>query len=208
MLWLKTFSQLSIGILIILSGGFAGVYYLVRYDDGQAIADQIRSLDNQKKDVKKKIDSLNMELERLQEMDTAINLMGDEINKFLQYIPSEVTSSMILNNLTTNAKKAGVDLQGITNHRSIEQHDFYEKIKISVTVKGLFTQILVFLSKLTGLTEIVTVESFTLEKVKAGGKYIGSLSEVRMRMDIYGYRYISPIIEKDNKDNKKKGVKK
>ena len=208
MLWLKTFSQLSIGILIILSGGFAGVYYLVKYDDGQALKEQIQNIGNQKNAVQKKIDSLDKDLKQLQHMNVVIEEMGDEINKFLQFIPSRLTSSMIMNHLNTNAKEAGVDLQNIINHKFTEQHDFYEKIKISVTVKGFFTQILIFLSKLTGLTEVITVENFTLEEVRTGGKYVGSLNEVRMRMDIYGYRYTSPIIDKDKDKDQGEEVEK
>ena len=207
MLWLRSFSQLSIGIIILLSGGFAGLYYMVKYDNGQLIENEIQSLVGQKNVVQKEINSLNLELEQLQEMDKAMNLMGDEINKFLQFIPRKLTSSMVLNHLNIHAKESGVNLENIVNHRSIEKKEFYEKIKISVTVKGLYTQVLVFLSKLTSLTEIITVEMFTLTEVQGRGKYVGGLNEVTMRMDIYGYRYTSPIIDVAEETNKQKEVK-
>ena len=208
MLWLKIFSQLGLGVIIILSGGFAGLYYIVKYDNGQTIKSAIQSLEGQKNVIQKQIDSLDMELEQLQDMDKAMNLMGDEINKFLQFIPNKMTSSMVLNHLNVHAKASGVDLEKYANHNAVEKKEFYEKLGISVTVKGLFTQVLVFLSKLTGLTEIITVERFTLrEVVQRGRKQIQGLGEVTMQMDIYGYRYITPIIEVAKGDNGKKGVK-
>ena len=207
MLWLRSFSQLSIGIIILLSGGFAGLYYMVKYDKGQLLENEIQSLVGQKNVVQKEINSLNLELGQLQEMDKAMNLMGDEINKFLQFIPRKLTSSMVLNHLNIHAKESGVNLENIVNHRSIEKKEFYEKIKISVTVKGLYTQVLVFLSKLTSLTEIIIVEMFTLTEVQGRGKYVGGLNEVTMRMDIYGYRYTSPIIDVAEETNKQKEVK-
>ena len=136
---------------------------------------------------------MDFELKQLQEMDKAIRLMGDEVNKFLQYIPNKLTSSMVLNHLNINAKSAGVDMQKIQNHSTVEDQEFYEKIKINVTVTGLFSQVLVFLSKLTGLTEIITIGSFNLREVKQG-RYVGGSNEIKMEMDIYGYRYTSPII--------------
>ncbi len=201
MLWLTIFSQLSIGIIIILSGGFAGVYYLWKYDSGQVIKDEIQKLEQKQNTIKEQITSMNLELQQLGEVDKAMRLMGKEMNKFLQFIPSKVTSAMILNHLNTHAKSAGVDLQGITNHSYIEKKEFYEKLKISITVKGLFSQILVFLSKLTGLTEIITVDTFNLQETRKKGKYIEG-NEVIMKMDIHGYRYISSIISETKASQK------
>ena len=206
MLWFRSFAQLSIGVVILVSGMFAGLYYMLKYDNGQSIKDATRSLEQQKNVVQKDIDSLKLELQQLQEMDKAMNLMSDEINKFLQFIPQKLTSAMVLNHLNIHAKASGVNLENITSHTAVEEHEFYEKIKISVTVKGLYTQVLVFLSKLTGLTEIVTVEHFALKEVQGRGKYVGGLNEVTMKMDIYGYRYTSPIIDVAA-ENKQKEVK-
>ena len=200
MLWFRVFSQLNLSIVIIFSCGIAGVYFLVKYDNGQTIKNEIHGLENQKSVIQKKIDTLNQELTHLQELDKAMNLMGDEINRFLQFIPNKMTSAMVLNHLNIHAKASGVNLEGINSHSSVEKQEFYEKIKISITIKGLFTQILVFLSKLTSLTEIITVENFNLEEVRQKGKYISGLNEVTMTMDIYGYRYISPIIVDTKED--------
>ena len=204
MLWFKIFSQLSIGVCIVLSAGAGGVYYLWKYDGGKNIKNEIQNIEQQKKTVSEKIANLELDLKQMQEMDKAMRLMGNEVNKFLQFIPNKVTSAMILNHLNVHAKSAGVDLQNINHHNYVEKKEFYEKLKITVTVKGLFSQILVFLSKLTGLTEIITVDRFTLQTAKRSDKYVGGSGEVIMTMDIYGYRYTSSIIS--SADNNKKGV--
>ena len=203
MLWLKAVSQVNLGVVIILSGGIAGMYYLFKYDNGQSIKEETQGLEKQKAAVQEKIDVVDFELKQLQEMDKAIRLMGDEINKFLQFIPNKLTSSMVLNHLNIHAKAAGVDMQNIQNHSAIEDHEFYEKIKISVTVTGLFSQVLVFLSKLTGLTEIITVGRFNLSEIRQS-RFVSGLNEVKMEMDIYGYRYTSSIIS-ETTDNPAKG---
>ena len=191
--------RLSIGSIIILNMGLSSLYYFLKYDKGESIQDEITSLEGQKNAVQKTIDDLKVSLNNLHEMDNAMNSMGTEINKLLEFIPNKVTSSMILNHLNIQAKSAGVDLEDINNRGGSETKDFYEKLKISVTVKGLFTQVLIFLSKLTSLTEVVTVENFDLIEIQQRGQQIGGLKEVKMRMDIYGYRYIAP----ENKDEKK-----
>ncbi len=196
MLWFRVFSQLSIGMIIILSAGFAGIYYITKYDKGESIKNEIASLDTQKSAVQKEIEELNGELNNLNELDKAMNSMSGEINKFLQFIPNKMTSSIVLNHLNQQAKVAGVDLQDIVTYSNVEKREFYEKLKVNVTVKGLFTQVLVFLSKLTNLKEIITVEQFSMEPI-AQKKYAKGANEIKIQMDIYGYRYTSAIIEED-----------
>ena len=197
MLWFRVFSQLSIGMIIILSAGFAGLYYITKYDNGESIKNEIASLDTQKNAVQKEIEELNGELKNLNELDKAMNSMSGEINKFLQFIPNKMTSSIVLNHLNQQAKVAGVDLQDIVTYSNVEKREFYEKLKVNVTVKGLFTQVLVFLSKLTNLKEIITVEQFSMEPVAQKKKYAKGVNEIKIQMDIYGYRYTSAIIEED-----------
>lgn len=201
-MWIKIFAQTSIGIMIIVSAGIAGIYYVSKYNNGQSIKSEISSLDQQKKDVEKSIKNLELELEGIQEVEKVMNVMGDKMNEFLKFIPDKMTSSMILNHLNINAKSAGVELSNIANHDVVGKEEFYEKIKINITVKGVFTQVLVFLSKLTGLTEIVTIESFVLKEVPRKKQLTG---EVQMQMEIYGYRYITPIVDANSVN---KGVKK
>ena len=201
MLWLKVLGQLSLGSFIIIGIILGGLYRVFKYDTGKGIVNEIKRMESQKNTIKGEINDLKGKLNGLQEMDRSINMMGSEINRFLRFIPNKMTSSMILNHLNVHAKAAGVSLENINNRGGNQKEDFYEKIKISVTVKGLFTQVLIFLSNLTGLTEIITVENFDLVEVQQRGQKIGRLKEVKMRMDIYGYRYIAPIVEQNR--NKK-----
>ena len=201
-MWFKVFSQLSFGFVILFSGGVAGVYYVWKYDKGEDIKQEIYSLEEEQNKVKKSIEDLETELTNLQNMDKTMSLIGDEINKFLRFIPNTVNASMILNHLNEKARSSGVELENIVNQSSSEKKEFYEKLKVSVTVRGLFTQILIFLSKLTGLTEIITVENFNMEHLSRDK----GQREVRMKMDIYGYRYIAPIIAKQDSTKSKTEV--
>ena len=186
---------------ILLSAGFAGFYYLYKYDNGKSLQEEIVKLDKQKQEIEVKIEEANIELTRFHETDEVLNDIGNEINKFLEYIPNKLTSAMILNRLNTYSKSSGVDMEDINNHPIAEQKDFYEKLKITMTIRGVYTQVLVFLSKLTSATEIITVEDFTIREVRDRERTGGLFTEVTMRMDIYGYRYIAPII--DNKQASK-----
>ncbi len=205
MLWLKVLSNFGIGFVILMSGAIAGVYYVLKYDDGSSIKNKIVQLETKKDETKKRILSLESEIKEIREVSETINRTGDEFNKFLRLIPEKLTSSIVLNHLNSLVKKSGVSLKDIRSHNRAEKKDFYEKIKISITVEGFYNQVLYFLSHLTSLEEIITVDNLTMTKTKKRrkGRDVNNFGEIEMRMDIYGYRYVVPVAE--NKSKKKRG---
>lgn len=196
MLFIKSFANLSIFFVILLSGAITGGYRFLKYDEGDSIKTQIQEINVNKDQTQAKIANLKLELKALQETDILVNKMGDEINNFLRFIPSRLTSAMILNHLNNTAKSTGVNVENITNYDFVRKEEFYEKLKVSVTIKGIFSNVLLFLSKLTGLTEMITVESFAMDSVRGRADVsVHGLEEVKVRMDIFGYRYASPVVD-------------
>ena len=198
---IRVFPNTNIAFAILLSGCIAGGYYLVKYDKGDSIKQQIQQINKDKDTTREKTNNLKLALKALRETDVVVNQMGMEINSFLKFIPSKLTSAMMLNHLNNTAKSTGVSVEGITNHDFVKKEEFYEKLKVSVTINGVFSQVLLFLSKLTGLTEVITVESFSMDSIRRQDISIRGLDEVKMRMDIYGYRYVSPIVDVELKTN-------
>ena len=198
---IRVFPNINITLIILLSGSIAGGYYLVKYDKGDSIKQQMQQINKDKDTTREKINNLKLALKALQETDVVVNQMGMEINNFLKFIPSRLTSAMMLNHLNNTAKSTGVSVESVTNHDFVKKEEFYEKLKVSVTIKGVFSQVLLFLSKLTGLTEVITVESFSMENIRRQDLSIQGLDEVKMRMDIYGYRYVSSIVDIELKAN-------
>ena len=193
MVWIRTFADLSFMLLIVLSACLAGVYWLVWYDKGTSLQSQISSINSRKATLTAEVKDLKDKLKNLKEIDVTVNEMGSEFEKFLQFIPNQLTSLKIMNHLNMSARDSGVDLQGISSHKAsrLKKDEFYEKVKINVVVKGFFSQILSFLSKLTGLPEIITVENFVITQLRSSSRRkLGTLDEVKINMDIFGYRYI------------------
>ena len=200
MVWIRGFADMSVILLVIVSAAIAGIYRLVKYDNGSSIQSQTQSLYNNKNKLAKEVKSLQSKLENMRQVNNTINQMGSEFDKFLKFIPDKLTSATIMNHLNITAKDSGVDLQGMTSHQSSRRQkkdDFYETVRINVVVKGFFSQILSFLSRLTGLSEIITVESFVISHPSGSRKKIGSLGEVQINMDIFGYRYIDTTLAKN-----------
>lgn len=198
MIWFRIFFKLSVSTLLFISVLLAGVYYVVKYDKGTSVKSEIKTIQNKIKNEKKAFAKLELKLEKIKKLDIHIKQLGGDINSFLKYIPNKMTGAKMSKILTQKAKESGINIESLTNHGTTIKENFYEKIKVSIVIRGFFSQILLFLSKLTELTEILTVEFFDMQIAqKTKNRFRNSNQEIEARLDVYGFRYISKIIEKD-----------
>ena len=192
MMWLKVFAEWPLPTIFVFSVGLAGGYWMLKYDNGSSIQKQIDQSAQEKETLQVEVDELTSKLRTLQEADRTINEMGDQFDQFLKLIPNKMNASLVMEYLNNISIATGVRMSSIRTHPTPERKDFYEKLKISVTLKGFYNEILLFLAKLTGLSEIVTVENFEMNNRGVTPSGEASTGEVQMKMDIYGYRYIPP----------------
>lgn len=199
MIWLKAFAEWPLPTIFVFGVGLAGGYWMLKYDNGSSIQKKIDQAATEKETLQAEVDELTSKLRNLQEADRTINEMGDQFDQFLKLIPNKMNSSLVMEYLNTISLATGVRVTSIQSHPTSERKDFYEKLKISVTLRGFYTEILSFLAKLTGLSEIVTVENFEMDHRGVASSGEASTGEVQMKMDIYGYRYLPPEEEEDSK---------
>lgn len=202
MLWIKVFSQLSIVVIIMFNIVIAGLYYVFKYDSGKSIEIEIHNIRKQQKKIQIKNKKLNKKINDFKSIHNLTNQLGEKINSIVNYIPNKITDATILKHLNTESKKAGVSIENIRNQGVIDasEADFYKKIKIHVTVKGGFSQVMIFLSALTGLPIMLIIENFTIKQVTQKVKSVHSFNqEIIMDMDMYGYKYTDSIIKKSEK---------
>ena len=199
-MWLKIISDLQFGLTLLLSGVIMGVFYFWKFDDGSSINSQVTQLENDKTKIQQEIESLTVKLRNVRKMDQSMKTQAVEITQLLEYIPNELTSSRILKHLNHLTKMSGVHLEDIKNYGSVKKEKLYEKLRINMKIRGFFSQLLLFLSKITELNIFVTVEEFTIEHDlrQNRSQQLQLLNELRVNMDIYGYRYLPEIISKND----------
>ncbi len=198
-MWIKIISDLQLGLALLLSGVFMGVFYFWKFDNGSSITSQVIQLESDKTKVQQEIDTLTVKLRNVQKMDQSMKTHAVEIAQLLKYIPNELTSSRILKHLNHLTKASGVHLEDIKNYGSVKKEKLYEKLRINMKIRGFFSQLLLFLSKITELNIFVTVEEFTIEHDLRHKRSRQLLNELRVSMDIYGYRYLPEIISENDK---------
>ena len=189
--------DMTIGMVIFISLLLGGFYYLFVFDNGDSIKQATTSLVNNEALAQKEIKELKEKLTHLERMKQVLDRTQDEVNKFLRFMPNTLTSLMILNNLNANAKDSGVILENIkTRELPAQDRRPYSIVQVNLNIKGLFNQILVFLSRLTDSPEIITFHEFTLRNenmMDSGSSGSIKYGQITMTATIHGYKYNEPI---------------
>ena len=148
---------------------------------------KMTSLKRQKKELAKKNKEADVLIEEAKAYKERLNSLGNTINKVIKYIPKDMSSAKMMRSLTDSAKVAGVSIIGVTEtrrNRNKNDSELYEEVPVKIKLEGNFTQIMIFLSKLTELENIVTMKDFNIKSVKQLGEGIVSFDAT-----FVGYKY-------------------
>lgn len=181
--------------MITLGSFFMGMYYFTFYDDGFYLKKKTAEFHTQVQNTDKKIQKQKDEITSLLNYKKAIEREARAIQYFLSYIPNEYTAIDVFQFLTQEAKNAGINIEDKAD-QGVKDGEFYDALKVHVRVEGSFSQVLLFLSRLTAQKKILVVNDINL-----------SLSSgeddqwITASMTVYAYRYK----ESEEEDGEKEG---
>ena len=181
--------------IITLGSFFMGMYYFTFYDDGSFLKKKTAEVHTQIQNTDQKIQKQKNEITRLLNYKTAIEREARAIQYFLSYIPNEYTAIDIFHFLTQEAKNAGINIEDKAD-QGVKDGEFYDALKVHVRVAGSFSQVLLFLSRLTAQKKILVVNDINLS-ISSGEDD----QWITASMTVYAYRYK----ENEKKDEKKEG---
>ncbi|MCB0362101.1 MAG: type 4a pilus biogenesis protein PilO [Bdellovibrionales bacterium] len=190
--------QVSFGKALLFGILVAGAYYSVGYDDGTSLKLQISGTKTQIQESESEIKGLEKQIERVATMKKVMEALGSEFDSFLAYIPEKFSLPELMRIITTEARSAGVSVNGISEMKDAvpdyssagnSSSQFYEELGVEVELQGTFSQLLLFLSYLTKLDKILTISQLSMaSEAKLGDK---ESPIITFKCRIKGYRYLS-----------------
>lgn len=170
-----------------------GVYYFTFYDDGSWLKKQTAEVHTRIQAEDQKIRKQKDEITRLLNYQKAVEKEARAIQYFLSYIPNEYTAIDVFQFLTKEAKNAGINIEDKAD-QGVQNGELYDALKVHVQVAGSYSQVLLFLSRLTAQKKILVVNDINL--ALSGEK---DEQWINASLTIYAYRY------KEEKEEKKEG---
>jgi len=171
--------------ILVFGSFFLGIYYFTVYDDGSALRKSIVEVQKKIEQVEQQVKRKQQELNEVKTFEQEILAQEEAVKYFLNFIPSSLTFTDVSALLINEAKSSGVNIEVKRDERVDERDDSeYNTLNIQLTVNGAFSQILLFLSKLTDQKRIHVVKNINMRMNR-------QTQLVKVGRSILAYRYRS-----------------
>jgi type IV pilus assembly protein PilO len=182
---LAKLGTMSLGKVLMLSLVVSGLYYMIAYDAGDTWRAVIAQTIQTKADLEEKTRKIDKDLEEVNNLREAQEKDAERLNILLGYIPEKLSNFELMKTLSNEAKAVGVNINQIRDKGGqATTTEFYEEIGVDIDLEGSFSQLVLFLSNLTRLNQILTLESLSLRAAQGD-------SSLLMSAQVNGYRYVS-----------------
>jgi len=186
--------------MIFISGVLASGYWFFLYDKGLDIIQETDDIKNQIIQTDKNIGKKKEEIEKAITFDSGVRLLGKELELFYEYFPYKLTNRQLFQDLTRLSKDSGLEIMSMKGSPRQQQTKLYETLNVQLMVEGEFAQFLGFLSKLTDLDKVVTVQNVNIkpvvkrQKARSGD---AKIQKIQAQINVLGFRYVRPVTVQD-----------
>ncbi|MBX7231966.1 MAG: type 4a pilus biogenesis protein PilO [Bdellovibrionales bacterium] len=184
---LDTLGEMPLNRSFLLSLILCGVYYLISFDNGDRFKNMITESENRKNEINKEMVKVDESLSEIRALKLAQERDLEKLTALLAFIPEKLSKIELMRTISNEAKAVGANINQVQDATVANNtnNDFYEEVGVDVELVGSFTQLMLFLSNLTRLNQILTLNSLELK----GAESSQDRESLGMTAQLRGYRY-------------------
>ena len=171
----------GLGQIIVFGCLLMGGFYFFKYDDGSSLRGELGTIQGAIQKMDTEIREQEQELRRIEKFKSDIASEERSVSYLLNYLPNELSPVDIFSVLTKEARIAGVDIED-KRDSPVAKGEFYDTLKLHLTVKGSFAHVLSFMSHLTEQKWILVVDRIEMRTV-------ATEEGLKANLDIFAFRY-------------------
>ena len=193
---LQTFSEWPTNRAFVVSLVLVGIYYVTGYNSGKALVESTSAARQKITQLGVEMKQVDKDLAELAALKAAQDKDSEKLNYLMSYIPEKFSKVDLMRTVSNEAKAVGTNILRISDNKSQASSggQFYDEIAVEIELTGSFSQLLLFLSNLTRLDRIVSLDGLTMKSV--GGDALSLVTSVK------GYRYrVAAVVPVPTKAN-------
>lgn len=194
MTFLLSFANNSLIQIFVFGSFFLGLFYFSFYDDGTDLRNEIQDVRSQIQTMQGGIQKTKTEIENVLVFKAGLEKEEDLVKALLNYTPEKLLFNEISILLNNEALSSGVNIES-RRDGSVDDipNTEYQALSLDIELTSSFSQLMIFLSKLTQQPRILIVESIDVKTYK-------TKDMVSTRIKLLAYRYKKPEVEAENQD--------
>lgn len=191
----KALGNLSTGRALMLGFGLAAIYYFIAFDSGLLLSQSIAKHTEELQTIKNELGLAKQKIEKARIFEKTSAELGATLHSVLAYVPENNNQSDLMKIVSNEVKASGERLIKMRGMDEASESTFYQTVSVEVELQGSFVQHMLFLSYLTRVDQILTVDRLLIESL---GEFMDAESPLStMRVTIRGYKYLNKKVEPD-----------
>lgn len=162
----EMFNKLSSKGALVIGVVFALLYYMVAFDDGSKVEQQIVNVKNQMVSTEGDIAKQRRVIREYEQLLLQKESLGDNFSRLVNYIPESFTTNQQMKILSEQAKSAGALVDEIKQSGKGKEFNFFQEVLVEVKLSGTFSQVVLFLSNLTKIDRVIVLKGLSIQKIQ------------------------------------------
>jgi len=184
--FIASFSRNTVLQIFVFGAFFMGLYYFSFYDDGAPLKKEIQNVRSQIQTAQTNISKAQGDLENKMIFKREVETDEKVVKDLLNYTPESLTFNEISIIITNEALTSGVNIDTKRDGRVEDIPDTnYQTLEIEVNIISSFSQLMVFLSKLTEQKRVLIVQAIDIQVDE-------KTDLISAKLALLAYRYEEP----------------
>ena len=180
------FAELSWQKVFGIALGACFLYYLLLFDDGSQLDAAIQGSQQQLTEEQTQLKQTEEKMKDLEAFREELNNQEAQVREVMNFFPKQLNVSELTSMIQERANQSGMRVAKTEIEKDVTRVDFYEAIRMKAEMIGTFTQVTKFLSLLSKLPRLVTVDSIELTMNSAGRE----ATRLKFTTTLVGYRFV------------------
>lgn len=171
--------------VLIAAAVVAGLYWQFGLEAG-VTDEQFASAESSKTQAQASLESTQKAVADLKKFREELDNMHAQFQQVVELMPADANVAAFMLLIREEATKSGARVKKLEPQKDVQKVNFYETRKLDISLEGSYSQVLTFLSNLSRLKRLITVDK--LEIAQAAG---GEDAKVSFNGTLVSYRYLS-----------------
>lgn len=147
---------------------------------------QFQAAEAGKNQAQASLESTQKAVADLKKFKEELDTMTAQFQQVVELMPAESNVADFMLQIREEATKAGARVKKLEPKKEAEKVNFYETRKLEISLEGSYAQVLTFLSNLSRMKRLVTVDNIAITQAGSGDE-----SKVAFTGSLTSYRYIA-----------------
>jgi type IV pilus assembly protein PilO len=182
------FSEMAWSKVVFIAIVVAALFYLLGADKG-ITEQEFANAENQRKQAEVSLKKTKEAMADLKKFRSQIDDMNTQFSQLTTYMTAAPNFADFVLSLQKLAMQSGAIVRKVSPSNKVDKIDFYETSRVDLILEGKYSQLLSFLSEISKMRRLVTIDDLDLTQAQGGDMKSG---RINFKAVMVAYRYAPP----------------